>query len=652
MSHADLITQFRTLLESDESQALINLTKEVSPGEQSEALSNFLLVWLAENPKESQLQILAPFLIKLSNDAPEMFAHVAQCYYNFGKLSRKGYYFLHARDCMTRADGVDNPSLWGKILVALGSYLDEEHFFHEAMQQFAQVKEQSDQLLWEWGVTWMELSTRSGEISDLKQALSLFAQVKVGSSLFYCDYGLCLERLASYSGLPHHLEEAIILYQLAITKDPQSEAWTLCALAHSKLYDLTHSQKDFEKADRIFEEAVLAVPHQSKLWIEWGALFLSYGWNKASLKELEVAAERFTSIKTSECNPIEVTALLGQTLATLGLLLEDYQLIREGKKRVLEQLAITPDYPRLIYASGAVHLIEGLYFSEPLSFARSIDFFQKETATLHASFQHGLFQAYYSWGQHAQEPNLIEKSLKPVATLAEAYPSSPFYLTNWGIALLELHHLTGEEQDLDEALEKLKSALAIRDDLDTLFHYAHALTLTEDKVNQEKAIEILRKLHFSMPTDLRIQLQLADTLLHYGELNEDVESLHQSVELFSSATKRDPQNEMLYCQLGDALLALATETRDPNHPEKCNELFEKAEKELVFAIQLGSSEAHYHLACLYSMTAHLDLAMHHLKRAEHAQSLPHLEDVAHDERLQLLASTEAFRDFLTSRERG
>jgi len=97
---------------------------------------------------------------------------------------------------------------------------------------------------------------------------------------------------------------------------------------------------------------------------------------------------------------------------------------------------------------------------------------------------------------------------------------------------------------------------------------------------------------------------------------------------------------------GMSLINLGLLVHDVHHPERSQALYRQGESHLMQAAALGSTQAYYQLAGLYSITEHYDQAMHHLERAQFCGTLPGIEDLLHDEWLEGLRQTPSFRQFI------
>lgn len=126
----------------------------------------------------------------------------------------------------------------------------------------------------------------------------------------------------------------------------------------------------------------------------------------------------------------------------------------------------------------------------------------------------------------------------------------------------------------------------------------------------------------------------------------NADCLSQAIELFEEICKVESDNENIWSDLGYALLNLAQVIFDPRHPTEGENHRREAEKALLRAAELGSGDAFYHLACLYSLTGLYDIALQYLFKASAADVLPPLEDLQQDDWLDGIRDTQAFQDFL------
>ncbi len=669
MSAATLVSQLCDLLQNERLDELSSFLKEILESNleasDKKTVVDYIIAWLDDHviPKNNE-PLFHELIVFLSHLAPENTYETARLYFTYGKISSKGRYFLYAQDKISeiKSPNAEEYHLWGNILMELGSYISEDTFFEQAVDKYAEACRlggSSTQLLWDFAQGWKELSDRSGEISDLKQAIDYFQKalsLKPTKAFFFVNFGQTLHSYAHLTGNPYYLREAIEMFKISLHKQQTPSGWVGYALAHIKLFELTHARADFDHANKIIEEAIAAVPSQADLWIHWGELYLKAGWQSQSLPQLEMAIEKLTSMKIQECSPLKVAALLSHALVSLGFILDDLKLLSEGKERILSVLSTVPDHQKVIHAAGSAYLAHALYFNDPKAFRKAVEFFQSGVEKDGTNTDHlfGLFQAYYGWALVEKDKVLFQKSLKMIQRLTLLRPFSAFYHMSFGIALLRFSKFeTNSEPFVEEAIVKFKKSLSIREESETLFHYAHALNiagdLTADEKSYEQASEILRTLFYKLPTDMRVVHELGISLSRFGELTSNLECLEEAIELFQTVSNRQAEDDGVLCLLGYTKLLLSELIDDPTLPAHAEKLKSSAESTLLSAAHLGNSEASYHLACLYSLTKHLDCAMEHLLRAEANSGLPSIEEVEHDAWLLNLEKYKPFIEFLTTR---
>lgn len=630
---------------------------------------------------------------EIAPDQVEILCQSAFSLYHFGVVHQRGRCFLQALDKLLYAESLnkqifENEStwrhLWGNILVALARLAKDTSFLEQALDQFAlaekvshaQLEEKnqiSSDLYWDWGEAWIRLGEYSGEKHDFERGLEKFAKsAHLGCSLphFLIDQGEAWAAYGMLQGDVTSLEKALFYFREAIldTYLPEKtarvaclKAWIGYALAAKHLFELTHKQEHFDEATLALQEAILACPEQADLWLEWGELYLHSAWLKREVKDVETALDKLTSSKIKECNPLRVSALLGQSIVVLGLFLEDLKLLHDGARRISKALEIEPYNPDLLYSAGLAHLAEGLYFYIPEAFEKALGFFERgiEINPSYVQNWHAIFHTYLAWGLSLQDTGLVLQGIEAIKRISSLRPSSSIYLNEWGIALLRLRQMEFSEEIcqamLEEAIDKFKRAWTLNEDPETLYNWGSSLDLLGDitgiEEDYEQAIDKLIKASSLMPGAAYVRYHLALALSHLGELIGDADCLMQAVDLFESLVEANGEDSALFCDLGYSLLNLSEQVHDPVCPLRGYEYKCEAEKKLMRALELGNIEAPYHLACLYSLAGYEELSLKYLIRAERDMSLPSLEDLEHDEWLALVRNTPAFSAFIAKLKR-
>ncbi|MCH9703466.1 MAG: hypothetical protein K0U13_01610 [Chlamydiae bacterium] len=514
-------------------------------------------------------------------------------------------------------------------------------------------KERTFQRLWDVALAWLSLAGQSQELTDLRRSIEFFrlaSQKKEAHPPFLASFGEALLVLGSFTGELGYVREGLEILRQAIEKR-QSGAWLHYALGHKLLYELSGKREDFESADSLFQRAIIAVPEHGALWLAWGQMLLESGFRRRQIAEVELAVEKFTSLKIDDCDPHIAAACLAEGLAMMGLFLEDLKLIHSAHEK-LEKIEAP-------VALGMLHLIEGLYFQDVRYFAKAVRNFHAALELDAHNFRasHGLFQAFLAWGVHDRDRLRLNDALEAIERLSSLRPCSSLHLIEWGSALIRLCQMESDLLDqqaaCEEAVDKLRKAIALGGDLEAEYQLGCALDLlgeiTAVEEYFEESIELLAKLHARLPGDLQVTFHLAMALSHFGEVSLNVELLYEAERTFEELLRIDGEDDESLCHLGYTQLLLSEHTYDENHPEKSVEHRGRAEKSLICAAQLGSVESNYHLTCLYSLAGYMERGMAYLKRSEQLGALPPDETLWEDHWIENLRQTNEFVAFMEGR---
>ncbi len=611
---------------------------------------------------------------ELVPESVDAHCHFASILYYYGVRKQKGRPFLLALNHLMQAEELDcrlSPSirhLWGNVLSQLGKLVHDYSFFEKAIIQYAKAAEASEhnpKLYWDWADTWLQLGHRSGEETDLKRALEMFSKANCKDPLFSIDYANAYAIYGVHTGDPSFLEQALSILRgvIADTYDVEGEttleyeqAWRTYAAVCKQRFELTHLPSHFEEAETSFQEAILSVPSNAELWLDWGALYISGGWLKHDSKLIETALDKLTSSKAKEGDHLRLSALLGKGLILLGLFIEDLKLIREGEERVKAALELAPHHPELLNAAAYLEFALGIYFSDAKGFERAAVLFEEGVQADASSVPdwHGLFQTYVSWGMMSEDAVLLKAGIEAIARICQLRPHSSLHLNEWGVGLLQLRQLVDDLDDqavvIEEAALKFKQAFALCEDLETVYHWGCALDqmgdISGDESDYEKAISLLTTVYEYNPNEPHVCYHLGLAYSHLGELTAEVEFLFRSVELLTPLAESDPEDSTLWGDLGYAFLNISEIVYDSFQPEKAEEYRRSAEKYLLHAVEIGNGDANYHLACLYSLANLVESSIHFLRRAKAIDVLPPLDDLEHDEWLANVRNSDLYKEIL------
>lgn len=521
-------------------------------------------------------------------------------------------------------------------------------------------------LYWEWGSAYLSLAKKSGEISDYQKGLDLLIQASnhfgIDHPAFYLTLGEAWMRYGHYLGNPDHLKEAFHYLEKTISLAEWQPhifhpAWRLYGLCSKYLFELTHKKEDFERAVQTLQEAILTAPQYTDLWLEWGELYLRAGWIARNVFLTQKALELFTSQKAEACDPLRLSALLGESLVVLGLLLEDFTFLRDGRQRILDTLEIAPDYTPLEHAAGMAELCFGLYFSEEMHFLLAIEHFQKRIEGDSGAIEslYGLFRAFFHLGELIEDLAAIKKATHILAHTSFLRPASYFLINEWGEALLKQNQFESRE----EAQKTIESAIALFEKSFQLYEtyeitynlgcaYDLLGNLTFDLEPHQKAVHYLLHTYQIDPSFRHVTYQLALALTHEGELSGTIESLYQARTLFETLIQYGESDGEIWTDFGYLLLMLSTWVDPTIDPDQILLLRAEAEKKLVKGIEEGITECYYHLACLYSLAELPEASLKNLHMSAEHDVLPSLDILEEDEWLSNVRKTEEFKKFLQS----
>lgn len=549
--------------------------------------------------------------------------------------------------------------LWGTMLISLGKHFSDTSFFVKAEEKYRRAEELlldgvevCPSMYWDWGEVWCFLGAESKEVSDFQKAIEKYSQaLELGCSndLFLVDYGRALVALGELSGKASYIQTALDFFKQKI-----QVACGEYAKASKLLSFMTGREEDFKNADKAFHDAIISDPKDSQLWLEWGDLFLRYGWLSKSIKHIETAIDKLTASKIKNCDPEIAGALLADGLVKIGIFLEDVKLIKEVQTRLD---ILSPNGPRFFYVEGLVYLGLGFYFSDSKYLLEAKNSFQKaiDSDSSFVFSWHGIYQVNIALGELEKDTSFIDQGISAARRLVELFPFNSSYWNNLGIALMKLAQLEPniDKQELlvEEAISKFSEAIELGEgDLEFSYNYGCALDylgeITEDESCFLKSIEVLSGVLDKDNNIVYTGYHLALALLHYGELTQDTESLYNSVDLFETILKIDKEDEMACANVGLALLHIADLFSDPIYPDKKKELLKRAEVRLVSAAKLGNKDVLYYLACLYSIEGSLESSMEYLRLSEQSLSLTDVEDLDYDEWLYNVRQTQMYKEFV------
>ena len=563
----------------------------------------------------------------------------------------------------------------GIVCNCLGLLNEDSQFFQEAQRIFehAQTKSQdacdaaAAEFLWNWGMSAFWGGRLSGEAVDFHAAIDKFraaASKGLQDKGFWLSYGDAMSELGLLLGRDEYFFEAIELYRNSVRQAfDYFEGWLHLGCAFQHLFERHKTEELYRQANECFRMASEIEQEQAILWMKWAQLTAMAGKLRRNLDLLQASLEKFEKAHTLEPSVPLVLALWGETLTLIGTHSENVDILREAQKKIMKSLEISRDFPETWYIYGTCLSELGHYFSDEEYYRQAIQKFQIGLSLRQHEplLWYGLASAYFAIGELTTDATWIETACKLFTRVIE-FGGHDFrrFWNDWGVALMTLAEMRNDRTSLEAAIEKFAHIIPQNSSTqheeeeetnpDWLYNYGCAYDFlgdfTEDVAHYEKAIQLLSQALQLDPEHAHAHYNLALAWAHLGDVAMDVEAFHKSIEQFQIVLTRNGEDEMAWNDFGVTLIHLAQLIQDPSKTEQSRKLFEVAESKLMQAVALGCTQAYYNLACLYSLTDNFDLAMQYIEKAASSDALPPIEEILHDEWLEELRHTSAFRAFL------
>lgn len=566
---------------------------------------------------------------------------------------------------------------WGITLFQMAELQADSLLYIDAHEKYAEAARCGKEigrkglfkLHWQWGLSWSASGKHSGEAHDYRMALEQYriaAEQDVDHSDFFNDYGNAVFALGLLIGRKELLIEAVELFHRGLKNDNNHfHLWLNLGSVLERIYESDVDDTIFNSANDSFARAASIKSDNVNLWQHWGRLYANAGKFKGGLAQLQIGCEKFALANACEPNHPQVLCAWAEAQMLCGAHTEKLEQLREAEEKIIRSLELSSDNANAweIYGSCLTEL--GRYFAEEAYYVQAIEKFRYGLTlnSRHVRLWYGLSLAHFALGELRNDPELIEQSAQYCSKVLELSAGSSIsqFSNDWGVALMRLSEMNGDQAALESAIDKFEIAVGGKElteqqiqacDVEWLYNYGCAYDFLGDFTGEtqyhEKAVQILTQLLLYHPDYFHARYNLAQAWANLGEINDDVEAYHRAVEHFYILLNQEREDESIWNDCGTAILHLAQLTHDPMHPELSQKLYEQAEDKYLHALALGSMSAFYNLACLYSLTKNHTAAMHYLERAEVAGSLPDLDDLMHDNWLESLRETSMFRNFIAT----
>ncbi|EPP35866.1 tetratricopeptide repeat protein [Chlamydia avium] len=441
----------------------------------------------------------------------------------------------------------------------------------------------------------------------------------------HADYAECLQILGVNSGRSsyikqamEHLSKAIFLSFNHNFDDYAYESYRYnYAMAAIKLFNLTYEKAHFYQANRIVYQTIQACPQFAKLWIFWGELLIRSGWLNSNMKYIELGLDKLSLAQKKGGDPIILSSLLASGISMLGLYLDEPNLFKESRVRLLAAMKAFPGNFSLIHALGIVQLCSALYFSDDASFSSAASCFRSciDRDPESISSWQKLFDVYFAWGVRKKSALLLQKTVNVMKRLCSLRPEVFLFWSDHGLALRCLAEVTTDlvykEIYLEESLLYYRKAWDLSHRMEILELWGHSCYLLADLQQSQKyydeAYTLLSRID-EEKLSFRAKLLLASTLLGKGRLLLDEELVEQALVILNSLVFEYSDQEELLLLLGKAWLFLFWK-------RNCIESGNLAKMYLEQSIALGCCEAYYTLAKFYAIKKEVNQAWNMLLRS-------------------------------------
>lgn len=608
---------------------------------------------------------------KLSPEDTDLFLRQGSALFRYGKMTATKKYLLLANKKFKRATKIDPDNFfswkqWGECLLFLGTHYKDFHYFLEAKGKFETAilasdfvsKDEAAKLLWKYGQVMTEVAEQSGEVSDLNVAVESYAKaVEKGSDLpsqFWINYGNAALSMGIQINDVKLYMRAIDCHKQALADSlTEFESWNALASSLAHLYYLTHDEEHFTQANDCFTNAAKLHPQNDQIWLTWSKLLLSSGKRLRDNKRLHACIEKCHRCYTLGNHRERTLSIWAQALAHIGEITEHLELLYDAQNKVIEGIDAFGETIEMCFAHGSVLFCMGKFFQDNDFYYQAIEKFQEGLSldrTNHKLWFY-LGYAYAAVAEYEDNYSLYERSSKFFVRAINIQVRATYLFEyakcltkraefNRDVGLLETSIL-----HFEQAFTMQKNAVFVHPEW--LFRYAVALDLMGDLSDDEqhyiKSIEILQKVLMLDPDFTRIHYHLGLVYSHLGELSEEEKVMHRAISHFKIACGEDEENESTYLDWGLALINLAEMCHDT---EERTMHYKDAEYKLMQAAKLGSTEALYHLCCLYSLTEQYEKASLFLEKAKHNDSLPPIDEMLEDDWMENFRNTEFFSSFI------
>lgn len=607
---------------------------------------------------------------------PQIWYRQGICFFEYGSLDGKEKALLLASKyfkiaTQLKPDFFEAWGFWGTVLLQLGKFHEEHHFFLEAREKYqkaiALAPGQSSaalaELYWDYGLVWTHIAEHSGEALDISLAIqSLHKSLTQQSTTppeFWNDLGNAYLQMGLLVNDSRLYLQAIDYLTKSITSNPSyEEGWLSLARTFSQLYINTMDDQYATRGGECFSQVSSLNPQDIDTWLEWAQLSAEAGRLNGDVKLLAASITKCSRAHLLDPEDPAIISQWVESLSYLGCFSNKLNLLIEAENKVLKILDTFPDDPDLWRSYGICLIGFGRYYSDPDYLEMAIEKLQHGLSLdrTDAELWHALAIAHQLMADITEDLDIIERATRFFVRAIDLKPACPAFIYDAACALLQYSELSDSLPSLEQAIALFETLLhnqrsVILRHPQWLFQYASALEWMGDLSTEEtyfqRAVEIYSQVLLIDPDYPQIHYRLGICLVHLGHMTLDQEYYQKAIQSFALTVRQDEENEKGWLEWGLCLIHLAHHTIDE---ETMNQLYFEAEQKIIRAGSLGDANAHYHLACLYSILGRYTEGMDLIHQALHSRALPSIEDLLEDEWLENLRSTKEFAQFLTALE--
>lgn len=567
-------------------------------------------------------------------------------------------------------DHLDTWQAWSSVLCTLGFTYKNAQYFLEAREKITQAivlcpVQKTDtlaELHADLGSILLYIANYSEEPNDLYHAIQAFEKTaslnKILSTDVWKDFGIACYKFADFVNEKRFYFKANQCFKNALSLEPETASlWHLLAQTFCQLYAQTQDDDHFIKADEYFAAATQRAPKSIDIWLNWSLFLCETGKKLSDVKKLRLCIEKCHEALTCDPEHFHIQAICAEALSLLGMNVERLDLIHQANEKIQQVIEKQEDNPDIWYCYGSCLQSLGVYFKDVDLYYQAIEKFQVGLSINRACHRnwHAIAKVYTAIGDLEQDADILYSSFK-FYQKALYLKNSNFYLFDYAVALAKLGEMKHEKCYLERSIHLFEKALTLQKSAiflypEWLFHYARALDTLGDFFEEEsyylRSIEIFSQILMIDPDLCDVHYHLALALSHLGELTSAQEHLYRAIHHYRLAIKQEEENDTVLLDFALTLINLSQHVYDSAEIEQ---LYRDAEQKLFTASRLGNTQAYYHLACLYSLSNHIELSIRFLEKALKTDSLPSIEEMLQDDWLDNVRTTQDFHDFLSRLE--